>query len=245
MEQINMKYNLSLAIALITSLASPAASAWILDTSDVVADFYTTPFGTSTDNERLLINNDGAVGGSGGFEFIGFMKFDLLDLPATPVTEAWFSLDKYCRGSFSCTDASNSMDVSVQRITADVESADVATLNASLAAEIARISVAADGIYSWDITSLVNDWITGAESNYGFAITGRFDSLSDPDGDGDLNLYNNYFVSSGPYTDAPHSGFGPRISPSVIPVPAAVWLMGSGLLGLVAVARRKTFNKQM
>ena len=28
-------------------------------------------------------------------------------------------------------------------------------------------------------------------------------------------------------------------TPSAIPVPAAVWLFGSGLLGLVGVARRK------
>ena len=30
------------------------------------------------------------------------------------------------------------------------------------------------------------------------------------------------------------------LAPSVVPVPAAVWLFGSGLLGLVGVARRKT-----
>ena len=30
-----------------------------------------------------------------------------------------------------------------------------------------------------------------------------------------------------------------ELAPSVVPVPAAAWLFGSGLLGLVAVARRK------
>lgn len=34
------------------------------------------------------------------------------------------------------------------------------------------------------------------------------------------------------------SGYGP--APSAVPVPAAVWLFGSGLLGLVAVARRRS-----
>ncbi|MDT8283315.1 MAG: VPLPA-CTERM sorting domain-containing protein [Gammaproteobacteria bacterium] len=29
------------------------------------------------------------------------------------------------------------------------------------------------------------------------------------------------------------------ITPSAVPVPAAVWLFGSGLLGLVGVARRR------
>ena len=31
-------------------------------------------------------------------------------------------------------------------------------------------------------------------------------------------------------------------APSAIPVPAAVWLFGSGLLGLIGVARRKRFD---
>ena len=31
-----------------------------------------------------------------------------------------------------------------------------------------------------------------------------------------------------------------RISPSAVPIPGAVWLLGSGLLGLVAVRRRRT-----
>jgi hypothetical protein len=30
------------------------------------------------------------------------------------------------------------------------------------------------------------------------------------------------------------------MTPSAVPVPAAVWLFGSGLLGLIGVARRKS-----
>lgn len=61
-----------------------------------------------------------------------------------------------------------------------------------------------------------------------------FDFLSAPDG------------GHGPFTAAAHvqginadpdSGW---IAPSVVPVPAAVWLFGSGLLGLIGVARKKS-----
>jgi len=38
-----------------------------------------------------------------------------------------------------------------------------------------------------------------------------------------------------PYHTLPGSDFGP----ATVPVPAAVWLFGSGLLGLVCIARRK------
>ena len=41
--------------------------------------------------------------------------------------------------------------------------------------------------------------------------------------------------ASVPYHKLSGSGFGP----AVVPVPAAVWLFGSGLLGLVGIARRK------
>jgi hypothetical protein len=41
--------------------------------------------------------------------------------------------------------------------------------------------------------------------------------------------------ASVPYHTLPGSGFGQ----TVLPVPAAVWLFGSGLLGLVGVARRR------
>ncbi len=234
-----MKNKFSLALAITVSLASASASAWMLDANDVIADFYTSPFGTITDNERLLMNNDGAVGGSNGFEFISFMKFDLSDLPTAPVAEAWLSLDKYCRTGFTCNDGSNSMDVSIQRVTADVEISDAMILNGSLGDEVARVSVSADGIYSWNITDLVNDWVSGIETNYGFALTGRFDSIN-VDSNGDAIIYNDYFVSSGSYDNSANSSFGPRITPSVVPAPAAVWLMGSGLLGLAGIARRRS-----
>jgi hypothetical protein len=41
--------------------------------------------------------------------------------------------------------------------------------------------------------------------------------------------------ASVPYHTLPGSGFGQ----AVVPVPAAVWLFGSGLLGLIGMARRK------
>ena len=57
-------------------------------------------------------------------------------------------------------------------------------------------------------------------------------TATDPDGDG---------VPGSPMVDGPFTGFNAsfNIRAQVVPVPAAVWLMGSGLLGLVGVARRK------
>jgi hypothetical protein len=52
-----------------------------------------------------------------------------------------------------------------------------------------------------------------------------------------ISLWGANFDSSG---ENPTLGLDLRIALTAVPVPAAVWLFGSGLLGLVAVARRKS-----
>lgn len=48
-------------------------------------------------------------------------------------------------------------------------------------------------------------------------------------------------IPSTAMTSGPFEGFSPEFAgtATVVPVPAAVWLFGSGLLGLVGIARRK------
>lgn len=52
-------------------------------------------------------------------------------------------------------------------------------------------------------------------------------------------------IDGNPGLDNPGRGLdnpGLNVTPSAVPVPAAAWLFGSGLLGLVAVAKRKYVN---
>jgi hypothetical protein len=65
------------------------------------------------------------------------------------------------------------------------------------------------------------------------SITGNFASLLFPELDGDL------LWDLALYEDFSGSIDVLRLSVSSVPVPAAVWLFGSGLLGLLGVARRK------
>ncbi|BAV33871.1 hypothetical protein SCL_1566 [Sulfuricaulis limicola] len=66
---------------------------------------------------------------------------------------------------------------------------------------------------------------------------------TDNDGDGTLGIP---MVEGGPFYDPGFGGhnfnFNLQGSMTVVPVPAAVWLFGSGLLGLVGMARRKKKN---
>jgi len=52
--------------------------------------------------------------------------------------------------------------------------------------------------------------------------------------DGDSNGIPGTAMTAGPFT-----GFSPYFKVNTVPIPAAAWLFGSGLLGLVGVARRR------
>ena len=78
----------------------------------------------------------------------------------------------------------------------------------------------------------------------GMSVTTATDSLGSLLVPGSFNFDatpGNYFVSFFGFADvsAPQLGqYGIEIS--LVPIPAAVWLFGSGLLGLVGIARRRT-----
>jgi len=61
-------------------------------------------------------------------------------------------------------------------------------------------------------------------------VVGNTYTSTDVDGDGILGLG---------MVDGPFPAFSANFDMQAVPVPAAVWLFGSGLLGLVGVARRK------
>jgi hypothetical protein len=81
----------------------------------------------------------------------------------------------------------------------------------------------------------------------GFSFTTPFAPVTDSD--------NNYFLWSNSYTGGPPSiggggivEWGHIVAPNfgatvVLPVPATLWLFGSGLLGLIGVARRKRYTQ--
>ena len=66
------------------------------------------------------------------------------------------------------------------------------------------------------------------------------DGVSELDGMSDLVLaYNDNITLTAPLGDADYDDMLVRAEFSPVPVPAAVWLFGSGLLGLIGAARRK------
>ena len=93
----------------------------------------------------------------------------------------------------------------------------------------------ATGTYNYTLTpgqsvmGILFDWNTSSGIPV-LNIVNADGSGVDIDGDGTLGTT----MAAGPFAGSP-VGFAGQ----VVPVPAAVWLMGSGLMGLVGVARRR------
>lgn len=98
------------------------------------------------------------------------------------------------------------------------------------------------------VSKTAGQWkITSYDTGFGtvglFTLTNVSESLN---GNGELLLSGDLLWTAGLSYGGLLGGNGSTVlgsfslAPSAVPVPAAVWLFGSGLLGLIGVARRKT-----
>lgn len=77
----------------------------------------------------------------------------------------------------------------------------------------------------------------GPYGSAGAPVTNQTWMLASADGNGD-GVMGIPMASGGPFAGY-SANFNANLTPTAIPVPAAVWLFGSGLVGLVSVARRR------
>lgn len=90
------------------------------------------------------------------------------------------------------------------------------------------------GTYSWNSTTGAITATSTVDTNGNWGISGDVDGTQYLTISGDTGTI--FQPSCGPSC----TGTVSRIPPSaVVPVPSAAWLLGSGLLGLIGVARRK------
>jgi hypothetical protein len=95
-----------------------------------------------------------------------------------------------------------------------------------------------DGNYSWTVPA--GSW--GGNINFAWGATTGIDVFVVWSADGLTSLdVEGDGLPGARMVDGPFPGFSANFTPgpAAVPVPAAVWLFGSGLLGLVGVARRK------
>jgi hypothetical protein len=104
--------------------------------------------------------------------------------------------------------------------------------NNILAANVAAsTSVDSFGLINFDVTALITDWISGVNTLQFIALTGKNHTGAD--------FLHGFHNNSDTLAD---EGFT-YLEVTAVPLPAAVWLFASALIGLAGVARRKHLCK--
>ncbi|MEO1533982.1 MAG: hypothetical protein AAFS11_00285 [Planctomycetota bacterium] len=157
-----------------------------------------------------------------------------------PVPQATFRVENASTGFFPDVDAANPAEISLHSLTA----APLAVIDQNLPsgpgswvdfrdAQITTSSIVSTttvdgfGVFEWDITGLVNDWIANGNAN--FAYTLGSSALLDPEGGAAVA-----FVNSSA-SDLADGAVTARIT--IVPAPASALLLG--LTGLTAARRRR------
>lgn len=253
-------YWMAAAIGAAGFFGGTSAQAATYTVSDVIHDFHGYG-GGYTNDKHLIVNNAWQMPGYAPFEGLFFLKFDLSSVVASGFDvaagdTALLSLTKYTRDGLSTSTDANPIRIGISALnTVDVASvtdsgglalaaADLGTgAQPALTATVAEAWVGNDGVYTFDISSLVQQWLDDPSANLGVAVHARNDFSAGP------GLANPHFVSSeGPNPGAQHwraeGGVGPQLilnvagNATVVPTPASAGLLVLGLTALVVRRRR-------
>lgn len=199
--------------------------------------YYTFGPNVSANSGIRLLADKAADIGFPDFQSISFLKFDHSDLPSSTLEDnnlqAFLTLEQDF--SLAPTLISASIDrplsLSIYSLTGafDPVNGNHTEINYGVdgANAIATTQIGNDGFYSWDITSLVDDWITSPSSNNGFALSGLF-------GNADIDGRNSYGIF---HTVGSTSGLAPNIN--VVPEPLIFGLFGMGLVIIYISGQRR------
>ena len=185
------------------------------------------------DNNALLVSNYGEFNmppyGMQDFTGMSFLKFDLSTIGMASVASATLKLERITKGNHSQPSDGNPMDVHVHNMNIDVGeiSATKSDLFSSVGALQSSVTIGDAGIYEWDVTSLVNGWLSGSDNNGIALMATPVNSV------GGLVTY---------FASAEHgSAMVPIIHVTAVPEPAtwALMLGGLGLVGWMGYRRQR------
>jgi hypothetical protein len=226
------------------------ASAGIIGDCTMTGYVYMSNYGTQLSTAES--GNDYFLAQPLTYDFMGgdmwgysYLKFD--NLSDATVESAYLVLDLLGVGGMAVTDATeaypatldiyNPGDVDV----VDIHGVDVADLDDSkllravvrdelLKGEtiVDRVTMPSNGTYYIDITEIYNAWVEGEIDNNGLVLASNSPNVLEAQG---------YLGAVGAKFASFNSEYGNAPYISTVPVPGAVWLLGSGFLGIVGLRR--------
>ena len=233
------------ALATVAAFSSPGyAATWSITQDTYVYEFFGNQGLPSGDSSNVLVwNHESAHGAQ------GLMQVDSAWTTDTALTGAYTAtlhLYAVCEpsgfvGACSGDPGAESVttDVIMQTAawdeTAVIDWADINQDNSYPSTSFTQTS-STNGWLAVDVTDIVAEWMNGAD-DFGFVLSQENYAVIRAD-NGSVAVAG--FCDSESSTGVCATGdFTPYLEISAVPVPAAVWLFTSGLVGLAGVARRQ------
>lgn len=246
-KQSNNKQHSMMAVVTVLGMAISMSSAVASTTYAVDEDVMTSSFFQGTNKVRgyagegrnvFRVSTNNPFGTSGG-ETI-YLDFGGADFSAfSGSVQAELTVQSASGGFNGDASAGNPFTVSAHAVNANpiasitddtnpsgaINWLDFYSNNIEAADAAAITSVGSFGTTTFDVSAIVNDWISGSNTIQSLALTG----LNDVSGNDFLHGFLNNSENLG----------SSYLTVSAVPIPGAVWLMGSGLVGFMGMARRR------
>ena len=187
-----------------------------------------------------------------GTNMWGYATIDFETIGTGTVDQAYLNLELLAVGSMNYEDASADYpavvdvyspgDTDVSALDKDGAAtlyADLADANTGTTSLLTTVTMTSNGVWAIDITDIYNAWVTDESDNNGLVLVCASPNANEAGGTvGAVGAVFTGISGVGKTGNGLYGTTAPSITTSAVPVPAAVWLLGSGLFGLVGLRRR-------
>lgn len=234
------------AVLVITAGVTPlvAGTTVYTDRDYMTSGFFSMDPAVRGDNDGRQVNRVSTIQPFGVFDENTYLEFNDYDWSSLggPIDSAVFRIEVVSGGFGADSSEESPFDISLHSLTQDPWLAidpslfsgpnsyqDFASSQITSGSVISTTAVAGEGVYEWDITALVNDWILNGDSN--FAQTIALSGILDDSGSTFLQGLVN---STSPTLDGTET-IGQIV---IVPTPASAIIFGA--MGLIASGRRRS-----
>ena len=230
-------------IALASSIAHAGVTSILTDRDYMTSGFFSMDPLVRGDNDGRLVNRVSSNSPFGTFNENTYLEFNdfYWSSFSAPIDNAVFRISLVSGGFGADSDKSNPFDISMHSLTSDPWTSidhhatsgggfyqDFVNTEITASSVVSTITVAGNGVYDWDITALVNDWILNGDANHSFTIA--LSGILDTSG----GTFLQGLVNSTSPTLTGEETIGQIV---IVPAPPSALLFGA--FGMYAIRRRR------